>query len=129
MTTKMSRILSIAAVACSCYLTASCKAGGCLLDHSELTSMDPQISCLNVQGNKPTNSQCVLAAINITNNCSEVLTFAQGDTVDNGKLTFAPGESGRYDADSSMQTSPDLWVTTAALGTQTIKFTIKTYRR
>jgi hypothetical protein len=91
--------------------------------------MDPQVGCLDVQGNKPNNSQCDVAAIQITNNCSDALIFAQGTTVDGGKLTFAPGESGRYDATESMQTSPNQWETTATLGAQTIKFTIRTYGR
>jgi hypothetical protein len=129
MNMTIAKLLAFAAAACSWHLVAGCSSGGCLLDHSELSAMDPQVNCLDVQGNKPNNSQCDVAAMQITNNCSDVLVIAQGTTVDGGKLTFAPGESGRFDAAENMQTSPNQWETTATLGTQTIKFTIRTYRR
>jgi hypothetical protein len=91
--------------------------------------MDPQVGCLDVKGNKSGGSQCVNASLLITNSCSESLAFAEGSTTNSGKLTFAPGTSGHYDAIPSMQTSPNYWETTATLGAQTIKFTIRTYPR
>jgi hypothetical protein len=91
--------------------------------------MDPQVVCLDVKGNTVGGTQCVDASMLVTNNCSESLVFAGGATTTMGKLTFAPGESGHYDAIPSMQTSPNYWETTAALGAQTIKFTIRTYPR
>jgi hypothetical protein len=115
---SIARLLALAASGCAWHLADGCNSGGGLLDHSELSAIDPPTSCLDVQGNKSNNSQCDVAAIQITNHCSDVLIFAQGTTVDGGKLAFAPGEPGRYDATESMQTSPNQWQTTATLGTQ-----------
>jgi hypothetical protein len=102
--------------------------GGCPLDHSELSAMDPEVACLKVEGRRG-SGQCVNASLSITNNCADTLTFADGATEDLGRLVFSPGESGVYDAKSSMQVSPNHWETVATLGSQTIKFTIKTYPR
>jgi hypothetical protein len=115
------------AVAATCCAAGGCWGGGCPLDHSELTAMDPKVSCLQVKGNDPNSSQCVLAAMDITNNCQEVLRFAQGETVGGGKLAFAPGESGRYDLTREMEIAPNQWQTTGTLGAQMIGFTLKTY--
>jgi hypothetical protein len=102
--------------------------GGCPLDHSELLSMIPNESCLEVKGGDG-SSQCVDASLWVTNNCTDTLTFADGWTANGGKLVFYPGESGYYDAKSSMKAASNQYVTTAVLGQETITFTIRTYSR
>jgi protein gp37 len=127
----MSRLLALGAVTWPFHPVAGCSilSGGCPLDHSELISMDPQVSCLDVKGNKKGGGQCVTASLLIQDNCSESLQFAAGWTANGGKLIFAPGTGGHYDALESMQTASNHWETTATLGPQTIKFTVKTYPR
>jgi hypothetical protein len=90
--------------------------------------MNPNESCLVVKGGDG-SSQCVEADLLITNNCTDTLTFADGWTANGGKLVFYPGESGHYDAKSTMKVASNQYVTTAVLGQQTITFTIKTYSR
>jgi|GEM_PF-2818845 len=121
-------MLAVLVAASSSTVAAGCF-GGCPLDHSELAAMDPQVSCLEVRGNDRYTTQCVNASLFIRNNCSETLQFSAGSTSNGGKLTFAPGAAGSYDALPSMQTAPNHWETSATLGTQTIKFTIRTYPR
>jgi hypothetical protein len=104
-----------------------CTSGGCLVDHSELISMDPSVACLQVKGADDGSSQCVDASLEITNNCSDTLTFADGWTNNGGKLVFPPGTSGYYDAKSTMKVAPHQYVTTATLGQDTITFVIKTH--
>ncbi len=91
--------------------------------------MEPAVDCLEVKGNKHNGGQCVTASLLVQNNCSDSLQFAAGWTRNGGKLIFAPGESGHYDALESMKTGADLWETTATLGSMAIKFRIKTYSR
>ncbi len=125
------RNLVLVAAIFAVYPTPGCvfTTGGCPIDHSELTSIEPVIDCLNVKGNKSGGGQCVTASLLVENNCSDSLQFAAGWTRNGGKLTFAPGESGHYDALESMKTGPDLWETTATLGSVTIELRIKTHRR
>jgi len=117
------------ATAITAWFTVGCASGGCPLDHSELASMEPVVDCLDVKGNKSGGGQCVTASLLIKNGCTESLQFASGWTKNGGQLTFAPGESGHYDALEAMETSSNHWETTAALGSEAIKFTITTYRR